>query len=213
VASPKKRAPRRLGRPPAAQSSDTRQRILDAGRMTFAAHGYEVTTNRGLASAADITSGAMYHYFGSKLDLYVAIYEDVQTLSNQRFEEAIVGHDTFLERLIAVLDASHMLNVEDRTLAQFLGAVRIDRRRHVEIDKAISASTINTQFFSRLLRFGISTGEIPVAASAMIGGLIETILTGLTDSLSGDDDRHAQAIEAVKLLLKGTLFGRPKDKP
>lgn len=186
--------------------------MLDTARATFALHGYELATNQRLADAADTTSGAMYHYFGSKLGLYVAIYEDVQALINKQFEEAIVGHDTFLGRFVAVLDASHRLNLQDRTLAQFIGAVRIDRRRHPEIDEAISASDVNTEFFSQLLRFGISTGEIPLAASARIGSLMETILAGLNDALSGDDDRHAEAIEAVKQLLEGTLFGRPTAK-
>jgi AcrR family transcriptional regulator len=209
VARPTTRTPRRLGRPPASDSGETRRRILDAGRVTFAAQGYEVATNRGLAAAADVTSGAMYHYFASKLDLYVAIYEDVQAVINERFEQAIVGLDTFLARLVAVLDASHDLNVEDRTLAQFLGAVRIDRRRHPEIDEAVAASDVSTEFFTQLLRFGRSTGEIPPGSMPLVGAVIDAFLTGLNDSLSSDNDRHAQAITALKLLLQGSLIQEP----
>ena len=159
----RKPAQKKLGRPPDSDSADTRQRILDAARVAFAAHGYEVATNRSLATAAGITSGALYHYFESKLDLYVEIYRDVQTLISERFEKAIVGIDSFTDRVHAVLDESHELNIEDRTLAQFLGAVRIDRRRHSEVDAAIREVEVGTNFFRDLVSYGVKTGEIAKA--------------------------------------------------
>ena len=43
----------------------------------FARDGYEATTNRSIAKASGITSGAIYHYFDSKAELYAAVYEEV----------------------------------------------------------------------------------------------------------------------------------------
>lgn len=199
-------APRKLGRPPDSDSADTRRRILDAARIAFADRGYEVTTNRSLATAAGITSGALYHYFSSKLDLYVEIYRDVQTLISERFEAAIVDHDTFRDRLHAVLDESHQLNLEDHTLAQFLGAVRIDRRRHVEVDRAVRSIKVGTGFFRDLIDFGVATGEIDERHRALLSIYLDTVLTGLTDAVSGDDDRHSLAVEALKRSIDGRLL-------
>lgn len=201
-----KSAQKRLGRPPDSDSADTRQRILDAARVAFATHGYEVATNRSLATAAGITSGALYHYFESKLDLYVEIYRDVQTLISERFEQAIAGKETFKDALHAVLDESHDLNTEDRTLAQFLGAVRIDRGRHVEVDKAIGDVEVGTGFFRDLVSFGVKTGEIEKSRRRLVLAYLDTVLTGLTDAVSNDDDRHAVAIESVKLAIEGGLL-------
>lgn len=202
-------AQKRLGRPPDSDSADTRQRILDAARVAFATHGYEVATNRSLATAAGITSGALYHYFESKLDLYVEIYRDVQTLISDRFAQAIDDKQTFKEALHAVLDESHDLNIEDRTLAQFLGAVRIDRRRHVEVDEAIREVEVGTGFFRDLVAFGVTTGEIDKAGRKMVLAYLDTVLTGLTDSVSDDDERHATAVESIKLAIEGGLLHAP----
>ncbi len=201
--------PRRLGRPRDSNSADTRERILVAARTAFALNGYEVATNRSLATAAGITSGALYHYFESKLHVYVEIYRDVQTLISQRFEEAIADEPTFVGRLHAVLDASHDLNLEDPTLAQFLGAVRIDRHRHPEIDEAIRAIAVGAGFFRELVAFGTQTGEIPSERRRLVLAYLETVLTGLTDAVSGDDDRHSLAVESLKLSIGGGLFDPP----
>lgn len=203
---PRKPPQKRLGRPPDSDSADTRQRILDAARVTFAAHGYEVATNRSLATAAGITSGALYHYFESKLDLYVEIYRDVQTMISERFEKAIVGKEGFVDRLHAVLDESHELNIEDRSLAQFLGAVRIDRRRHPEVDEAIRAVPVGTTFFRDLVAHGVKTGEIDKSRRKLVLAYLDTVLTGLTDAVSSDDDRHALAVDSIKAAMRGELL-------
>lgn len=202
-----KPAKKRLGRPPDTDSADTRQRILDAARGAFAAHGYEVATNRSLAAAAGITSGALYHYFESKLDLYVEIYRDVQTLIASRFEKAVTEKDSFVDRLNAVLDESHQLNIEDRSLAQFLGAVRIDRRRHAEVEAAIGQVEVGTDFFRDLVNAGVKAGEIDKSRRKMVLAYLDTVLAGLTDAVSGDDQRHALAVESVKHSLGGDLLG------
>jgi AcrR family transcriptional regulator len=62
---------RRRGRPPATDSADTKRAILDAARRLFAERGYGAVTNKDVATAAGITTGALYHYVESKLDLYL----------------------------------------------------------------------------------------------------------------------------------------------
>ena len=50
------RSPRRLGRPPASDSADTKQRILAVARSSFGELGWEKTTNKDIAAKAGITS-------------------------------------------------------------------------------------------------------------------------------------------------------------
>ena len=95
---------RRLGRPPASSSADTRDRILDVARRCFGELGYETTTNKYLSGRAGITTGAIYHYFESKLHIYVAVHDDVQDRVYRRFEEAVDGVESFVGQLDAVLD-------------------------------------------------------------------------------------------------------------
>ena len=67
---------KKLGRPCDTDAGETRKLLVKEARRSFADVGYDATTNRALAQAAGITTGAIYHYFPSKLDMYVAAYAE-----------------------------------------------------------------------------------------------------------------------------------------
>jgi AcrR family transcriptional regulator len=52
----------------------TRERLLETARETFLARGYHATTLDHIADAAGLTKGAVYSNFGSKDDLFLAVY-------------------------------------------------------------------------------------------------------------------------------------------
>jgi TetR/AcrR family transcriptional regulator len=63
-----------------AQSRDaaaTRSRILAAGLAEFSTHGYEGGRIERIGRRAGANLRMIYHYFGSKQDLYVAVLEQV----------------------------------------------------------------------------------------------------------------------------------------
>lgn len=53
----------------------TREHILDTALRLFSEQGYEQTTMRGIAAAAETSLGLAYRYFTSKEDLVLALYE------------------------------------------------------------------------------------------------------------------------------------------
>jgi AcrR family transcriptional regulator len=202
----KKAAPR-LGRPPATDSADTRQRILDIARFAFAARGYDASTNRSLGADAGITAGAIYHYFGSKLDLYIAVHDDVQERVYTQFGDAIADPPTFRAKIEAVLEAAHEMNKEDPSLAQFLGALRVDMRRNPELKEALQhTAAAREQFFGSIVDHGVLTGEIDPSQKPMVSALVLTLLIGLTDAVSGNPNTHRLAVDAIKALLEGKLI-------
>ncbi|MFE9682566.1 TetR family transcriptional regulator [Streptomyces sp. NPDC006285] len=71
-------APRRRGRPSRTDSADApaaRDRILAAAREEFAERGFEKTSMRGIAKAADVDSALVHHYFGTKEQIFEASIE------------------------------------------------------------------------------------------------------------------------------------------
>ena len=60
----------RTGRRPGV--SGTREAILDAARRSFAEHGYQHATIRGVADLAGVDPALVHHYFGTKQRLFVA---------------------------------------------------------------------------------------------------------------------------------------------
>ncbi len=208
---PKAKAKTKLGRPPASSSAETRGRIIDVARRSFAELGYEATTNRSLATEAGITTGAIYHYFESKLDIFIAVENEVQRRVYLRFGAAERSADTFIGKLEAVLETAHELNREDATLAQFLGASRIDRMRVPELAAAhTEMSAQRVDFFDDMVAFGVSTGEIDPADQATVSAMIHTMTVGLTDAVSNNLVAHRNAIDGFKALLEGKLLHRPK---
>jgi AcrR family transcriptional regulator len=202
----------RLGRPPATSSADTKRRILDTARAAFATRGYEASTNRTLGAEAGITAGALYHYFGSKFDLYLAVYHDVQERVARRFDDAVARESTFRDQIEAVLDTAQQMNIEDPTLARFLGSVRVDMRRHPELRDALRHTTGGRRdFLDRMMRVGERTGEIDPAERQRVRGVLVTILIGLTDAVSENPERHRDAIDGIKSLVDGKLI-RPLSR-
>lgn len=206
------RQPARLGRPPASDSADTRRRILEAARLAFAEKGYEATTNRNLSAVVGITSAAIYHYFGSKAGLYQAVHADVQAGIRARFNDAVAGASTFRDKLDAVLDEAHQMNREDPTIAQFVGAVRVDMQRNAELHALLRVGAeARSSFFDELVDFGVRNGEIDPSRQPAVQAFLTTILIGLTDAVSGDQQLHSAAIEGIKQVLDGKLLHQAED--
>lgn len=67
----------RPGRP--SGSSDTRVRLIDAGRVHFLARGYEGATLRAIAAEADVDPSMVNYWFGGKEGLLRAVLEMIAT--------------------------------------------------------------------------------------------------------------------------------------
>ncbi|WP_030621660.1 TetR family transcriptional regulator [Streptomyces sclerotialus] len=71
-------APRRRGRPSRTESAagpGARERILAAARTEFAERGYDKTSIRGIAKAAQVDPALVHHYFGTKEQVFGAAIE------------------------------------------------------------------------------------------------------------------------------------------
>ena len=201
----------RLGRPAAADAQETRQRILETARQLFADHGFDGTSNRALAESVGLTTGALYHYFDRKLDLYLAVYEATNGHVYDRLEGAVEANDTFIDALRGVLEAAHDLNNTDPSLARFLGSCRVDVDRDSEL--AAEFSRLDHKrgglFFDKLVRLGIKTGELDNANKSKAEALLRTVTVGLVDAVSSNPQRHRAAIDGIIELFEGKLVRPP----
>lgn len=64
------------GRPRKSDNNDARQALLDVARQEFAARGLEGARVDRIAQLAKVNKQLVYHYFGSKDDLYIAVLEE-----------------------------------------------------------------------------------------------------------------------------------------
>ena len=72
-------------------STSPKGRLALAAVREFGGRRFDEVTVGELASAADVTTGAIYHHFGSKLGLYVFVREDVERRVLDRMEGALAA--------------------------------------------------------------------------------------------------------------------------
>ena len=72
-------------------STSPKGRLALAAVKEFGARGFDEVTVGELAKAAQVTTGAIYHHFGSKLGLYAFVREDVERRLLDRMEGAVAA--------------------------------------------------------------------------------------------------------------------------
>lgn len=68
-----------------------RARLIAAGIAHFQAEGYERASVVAIADDAAVTTGSLYHHFGSKLVLYRVIREEMERRMTERMEGAVAA--------------------------------------------------------------------------------------------------------------------------
>lgn len=81
----------------------TRQHVLDAAALEFAAHGYAHTTLNAVADRIGMTKGALYGHFASKDDLADALVESGREFWQSAAAKAEASGDSPMTRLGAVV--------------------------------------------------------------------------------------------------------------
>src|SRR5579875_2006267 len=71
------------------RSAETRRVLLEAAREEFAAHGYDGASVAAVVERAGSSVGSLYHHFGGKAELFVALWQDLQDAQEQRAVTAV----------------------------------------------------------------------------------------------------------------------------
>jgi TetR/AcrR family transcriptional regulator, transcriptional repressor of aconitase len=103
-----------------------RRQILDGARSAFARHGYEGATVPRLEDAIGLSRGAIFSYYPSKLDLFVALAEEDQLRVGELWLEegfdGVVRHIGEDPEWIGIyLDVGRMLRQDPELRERWLG--------------------------------------------------------------------------------------------
>ena len=98
----------------------TRELILQTALRLFRGCGFETTTMRDIARAANVATGAAYYYFPSKEAIVSAYYDQVQRIHAEKTRDEWKGKSGLRERLGVVFHSKLEILKDDRS---FLGAL------------------------------------------------------------------------------------------
>ena len=129
-----------------AKGERTREHLLETALRLFTAEGYEATTMRGIAAAADCSLGLAYRYFDSKEEFVLALYARME----QEF-------------------ASYVETLPRASLAQRFGQTMRAKLAHLapyrEAFGALAGATLNPR--SNVAVLGDTTADVRQRVSAM----------------------------------------------
>lgn len=199
------RSGRKLGRPADTDSSNTRQRIVECAQEVFAAEGFEGTTNKDIALRAGISSAALYHYFPSKSDLYVAVCSSITDVFVEVFARAEAASPTLERRLTALFAEVGAMGASSPSIVGFITGISAVVKRHPEV--SLGTEAFGTQFRKMTLHLVESSTEseeiLCGASPSAFADLTSSILAGLGRlSARGDQARHLAAGDMYLRLIR-----------
>jgi AcrR family transcriptional regulator len=93
-----------------ARSDATQQRILDAATEVFAARGFTATTMADIVDHSGASIGSIYHHFGGKKELFLAIFDRLVADIDRHIDAAADSPVELNARLALEANARAFLN-------------------------------------------------------------------------------------------------------
>jgi AcrR family transcriptional regulator len=189
---------------------DKLERIKRAARKLFGRKGFEATTTREIAAAADIGAGTLFLYAGTKEDLLVLIFRDeMDRVVEDAF--ATMPARPLLDQVLHLFGAMIALHERDRGLARvFVKELPFveDRRHGVAEMMATMLGGI-----ANLIEQAGSRGELrpEVPAARLAISLFSLYFFQLQRWLGGDPITGRQRDEALRAALKLQLDGLRRE--
>jgi AcrR family transcriptional regulator len=194
-----------------AKSKLTINSIFEAARMLFVEKNYADVTITDIASAAEVSKGALYHHFLSKEDIYLQMMHhylrEIQTVTQATAENSTGScRERLRQSLVSFLqlpdDLLSVLRLVRRDINIFTDPMR------QELILAYQSAV--PQQVERILQAGIASGEIQPVDSRFLSwelvALVEIALRPYSRRLLGGYEDMADFL--MRLFLDGVATHR-----
>ena len=180
-----------------AEPVDRRAQILAAAVRVFARQGFEATRMSDVATDAGVAYGLVYHYFGSKDAVLLAVFREAWGRLLAAIALAEETGKTAVEQLSLVVRIVLRVWRDEPDLVRLL-VREVTRSSHIsaELDEIGRAFTS----LERIIRRGQAEGAFRPALDArlaawMLYGALEEVLTGWVLGQLPDDPESVAAAE------------------
>jgi AcrR family transcriptional regulator len=146
----------------------TRARLLEVAVEEFASHGYSGARTERIARLAGSNIRMLYHYFGSKDDLYVVVLEAV--LADLRHDELQLDAATLepLDGLLRIFDFVDTHYATHPRLRKLLAFENLNEARHLARSARIPEMASPTlSLIRKLLARGVASGQVRAGIDAL----------------------------------------------
>lgn len=130
VASSRKRGPDR-------DAVATRRRILNVATRLFAKHGFEGATTDEIADKARVNKRMIYHYYGSKQNLYLEVLEQAYAGARAAEEKLKLDESDPVAALARLTEFTFDSFARDRTFISLLNTENRDGARVLKTSRKV----------------------------------------------------------------------------
>lgn len=187
----------------AEDAEQTRLAIMDAARTHLATVGFDAVTLDGVAAAAGVTRGAVYHHFGGKAGLFRAVLEQILheqgehiLAAAEREPGAFEGLEAGCHRFIEFAQRPEYVQIALIDAPAVLGITAWQ-----ELDDAATTSHLREGL--RELFEGRSQTDVEALAQSLSGAMNQIALWAATAGPQKEAKALARAKDAVSVLLSG----------
>lgn len=188
-------------------SEETREALLTTATSMFVERGFTKTALSEVASAAQVTRGAVYHHFKDKQDLYRAVLERTETEGLGAARDAFLAHEDPVAGAFAAMSAylDHATNSDYAEIVLRQGPIALGWEQWKACEEEYAAGLIE-QIVTRL----VSSGRIPALPIETTSSVAFTMLGGcaMTIAAASPDDRprvREECGEVLSRLVRGLL--------
>jgi AcrR family transcriptional regulator len=187
----------------AAEAELTRRELLGSARALFAELGFAGASLNAVAQRAGVTRGAINHHFGGKIDLFTAVFVELEEELDSTVRAAAAGKPTVREafmaacaawlrfavrsdyRQIAVIDAPavlgaatwHRIDAGIGLATMELGLKALHNERPLAIEPSRELAVL---LFGALTEAGIALAHGDVAGHDQVMQALDALVTTLT---------------------------------
>jgi AcrR family transcriptional regulator len=181
-----------------------RRQLLDAAARLFARNGYAGTRIEDIASAGGASKGLIYHYFGSKEAVFVALVERAVHGTSRLLEAAAGGSGSAPMRLRRLIEQEMEGMTDDRHSVLVLVQALTSDAAPEEARKLVYALGHRAlEVTSELIAAGQRTGTVAAGDPDQLAALLHACLQGLAVSAATPAPwpRPASSDSLVRLLI------------
>lgn len=192
----------------------TRENLLTAAMHVFSQKGYSATRLEDIAQEVEVTRGAIYHHFGGKEELFLALVNERNTGVNQLADKVISQGGSpreVLQRLLVSMMEYLEENDDYRAMLELsVNKVEITGGLEDFGNQITQSRRALTRYFEDLISKGIQTGEFRSdlstedAAISLVGFVNGLGLIWVQDPDSFSIGRRAESL--VDVFLRGLLY-------
>lgn len=191
-------------------SEATRAALLETATRMFAADGFTATSLDDIATATQVTRGAVYHHFANKLALFVAVIEVQEQAVVERAMAAALAADGAWAAAMAALDAylDKCCDPVYGRLCWIEAPIALGYQKWMEMEADHTLGLVE-KFVVALVDAGL-IGQTPIATGSR---LVFHLIGGAGSAIAGaSEEARAGVRQECGVVIKAMLSGLRIDR-